>query len=113
MKLIFRLKISPSKNKIFKEILKVGLPVIVMNSIGSLTIFLLNTFINRIDDGGEGILGVYIKLQSFVFMPVFGLSQGAMPIMGYNYGANNKERFQRALKTHRHFFPCRLSRLVF
>lgn len=94
----FSFKNFAIKKQDVREILKVGLPVIVMNSIGSLTIFLLNTFINRIDDGGEGILGVYIKLQSFVFMPVFGLSQGAMPIMGYNYGANNKERFQRALK---------------
>ena len=94
----FSFKKHAVKKQDIKEILKVGFPVMVMNSIGSLTIFLLNTFINRIDDGGEGILGVYIKLQSFVFMPVFGLSQGAMPIMGYNYGANNKERFQRALK---------------
>ena len=44
------------------------------------------------------VLGVYYKLQSFVFMPCFGLNQGVMPIIGYNYGARNRKRMYSALK---------------
>ena len=48
--------------------------------------------------GAVAVLGVYYKLQSFIFMPVFGLNQGVMPIIGYNYGARNKKRVYGALK---------------
>lgn len=85
------------KGKRVQEILRVGAPVILMNSIGSVTVLTLNFIIAQVYDGAEAILGTYFKLQSFVFMPVFGLTQGAMPIMGYNYGANIKNRFHRTL----------------
>jgi len=62
----------------------------------------LNTFLNGILIGFGGVavnvLGIYFKVQSFVFMPVFGLNQGVMPIMGYNYGARSKERLLKAYK---------------
>ena len=74
-------------------IYKVGFPTIVMNAIGSVTTTSLNAILMSFSEGAISILGIYFKLQSFVFMPVFGLTQGAMPIMGYNFGANKKKRF--------------------
>lgn len=79
------------------DIYKVGAPTIVMNAIGSLTITGLNAILMTFSEAAISILGIYFKLQSFVFMPVFGLTQGAMPIMGYNFGANKKERFYKTL----------------
>lgn len=75
------------------DIYKVGAPTIVMNAIGSLTTTGLNAILMTFQESAISILGIYFKLQSFVFMPVFGLTQGAMPIMGYNFGANKKKRF--------------------
>ena len=53
---------------------------------------ILNKVLIGFSDTAVGILGVYFKLQSFLFMPIFGMNQGLMPIMGYNYGARNKKR---------------------
>ena len=72
------------------QILRIGVPTIIMKGMNSITV----TFINMILKSYQyaiTVLGIYIKLQSFVFMPVFGLTQGALPIMSYNYGAKNKE----------------------
>ncbi len=84
--------------KIIRDIYAVGLPAIIMQSIGSF----LNTFLNMILSGfseiAVSVLGVYYKLQSFIFMPVFGLTHGVMPIIGYCYGARNKRRMLSALK---------------
>lgn len=77
------------------QIFIVALPTTVMNAIGSFTTMLMNTILNKFSQVAVAVLGVYFKLQSFVFMPVFGLTQGAMPIMGYNYGAGNKKRFNQ------------------
>ncbi len=81
-----------------KNIYAVGLPSIVMQSIGSIMIFGLNAILVTFSEIAVSVLGVYYKLQSFVFMPVFGLNQGVMPIIGYNYGARNKKRLYSALK---------------
>ncbi|MHB8063369.1 MAG: MATE family efflux transporter, partial [Ruminiclostridium sp.] len=75
------------------DIYKVGAPTIVMNAIASVTTTSLNAILMSFSESAISILGIYFKLQSFVFMPVFGLTQGAMPIMGYNFGANKKKRF--------------------
>jgi len=93
-----RLKGFKMRGKTIKDIYTVGLPSIVMQSIASVLIMGLNAILGAISDVGVTILGVYYKLQSFVFMPVFGLTQGLMPIMGYNFGAKNKERLTDALK---------------
>ena len=81
-----------------KNIYAVGLPAIIMQAIGSF----LNTFLNMILSGfseiAVSVLGVYYKLQSFVFMPVFGLTHGVMPVIGYCFGARNKKRMISALK---------------
>ncbi len=80
-----------------KNIYSVGLPSIAMQSIGSFMIFGLNAILSAYQ-AAVTVLGVYFKLQSFVFMPCFGLNQGVLPIMGYNYGAKNKDRLLSAMR---------------
>ena len=75
-----------------KDIFAVGFPSIIVQSIMSFTTMILNKVLIGFSDTAVGILGVYYKLQSFLFMPIFGMNQGVMPIMGYNYGARNKKR---------------------
>jgi len=58
----------------------------------------LNSILIALSSTAVAVLGVYFKLQSFVMMPVFGLGQGALPIMGYNYGARNRSRLMKTLK---------------
>lgn len=88
---------KPSLSTI-KNIYAVGVPSIVMQSISSVMLLFMNQILVRFSNDAVSVLGVYYKLQSFVFMPVFGLNQGVMPIMGYNYGARNKKRLLLALK---------------
>ena len=84
--------------KTMKDIYVVGLPSIVMNAIGTLMTMAMNGILAGFSAVAVNVFGVYFKLQSFVFMPVFGLTQGLMPIMGYNYGARNKKRVTGAVK---------------
>ena len=84
--------------EIVADIYKVGLPSIVMQSIGSMMIIFYNMILVVYSTTSVAVLGVYFKIQSFVFMPVFGLNQGAMPIMGYNYGAAKKDRLMQTYK---------------
>lgn len=81
-----------------KDIYAVGFPSIIMQSIGSVLVMGLNGILVTFSSTAVAVLGVYYKLQSFVFMPVFGLTHGVMPIMGYNFGARNKQRLLSALK---------------
>lgn len=74
------------------DIYRVGLPGIVMQSVVSIMTSGLNGILIGFSQTAVNVLGIYFKLQTFVFMPVFGLNQGALPIMGYNYGARNKKR---------------------
>lgn len=84
--------------KVIVDVYRVGLPSIVMQSIGSFMIFGLNLILTGFSITAVNVLGIYYKLQSFIFLPVFGLTHGVMPIMGYNYGAKNKDRLLKALK---------------
>ncbi|MDO5441978.1 MAG: MATE family efflux transporter [Bacillota bacterium] len=84
--------------KIIKDIYQVGFPSIVMQSITSITTICLNAILVTFSETAVAVLGVYFKLQSFVFMPVFGMNHGLMPIMGYNFGARNKQRLLEAFK---------------
>ena len=88
------------KLKYVLQIIQVGLPSMIMNVIGSLSNIFLNKILTSHDPSevANGVLVSYTKLQSFVFMPVFGLNQGGIPILSYNYGANIKERFVKAQK---------------
>lgn len=80
------------------NIYKIGVPSIIMQSIGSLTTFGMNNILLMFSSTAATVFGVYFKLQSFVFMPVFGLTNGMIPIVAYNYGARNKKRIFQTLK---------------
>ena len=81
-----------------KEIYAVGLPSIVMQSIGSVMVFGMNQILIAFTDTATAVFGVYFKLQSFFFMPVFGLNNGMVPIVAYNYGARKPERIIKTIK---------------
>lgn len=80
------------------DIYRVGLPGIIMQSVASVMVAGMNMILIGFSNIAVSVLGVYFKLQTFIFMPVFGLSQGALPIIGYNYGAKNKKRMLSAYK---------------
>lgn len=80
------------------KIYAVGFPAIIMQSIFSVVVTFFNAILAGFSQSAVSVLGVYFKLQSFVFMPIFGLSQGIMPIMGYNYGARNIQRLNRTIQ---------------
>lgn len=80
------------------NIYKIGVPSIIMQSIGSVTTFSMNNILLMFSSTAATVFGVYFKLQSFVFMPIFGLTNGMIPIVAYNYGARNKKRIFDTLK---------------
>lgn len=84
--------------RIIKDIFQVGLPSIIMNSIGTVMVSLINKILILFSATAVSVFGVYFKLQSFVFMPVFGLNNGVIPILGFNYGARNKKRMLDTMK---------------
>lgn len=84
--------------KTVHDIYAVGFPAIIMQSIGSVMVTGINAIIIRFTETAVAFFGVYFKLQSFIFMPVFGLTQGVMPIMGYNFGARNRHRLVSSLR---------------
>ncbi len=79
-------------------IYKVGLPSIVMQSIGSVMTFGMNKILLMFSSTAAAVFGVYFKLQSFIFMPIFGLNNGMTPIIAYNYGARKKKRITDTVK---------------
>jgi len=81
-----------------KRILAIGVPSIIMQSIGSVMTFLMNQILIAFSATAVAVFGVYFKLQSFVFMPVFGLNNGTVPIVAYNYGARKPERMTKAIR---------------
>ena len=78
-------------------ILNIGLPTFILNAVGSFTMIILNSILKQYDNGIT-VLSVFFTCQAFVFMPVFGLTQGTMPILSYNYGANLRQRYNRCFK---------------
>ncbi len=84
--------------KVIGNIYKVGLPSILLGSIGSVLTYLINLILGAFTMTAVAVYGVYFKLQSFIFMPVFGLNNGIVPIVAYNYGAKKKERITRSIK---------------
>ncbi len=93
-----RLKDIRPKAKIIGEIYQVGLPTIIMNSIGTVMVSVINAILIGFSATAVSVFGVYFKLQSFVFMPVFGLNNGIIPILGFNYGARNRKRMTATMK---------------
>ena len=84
--------------KIIGRIYYVGIPSILMMSIGSLMTYLMNLILAAFSSTAVAVFGVYFKLQSFFFMPVFGLNNGCVPVLAYNYGARQPYRIKAALK---------------
>jgi len=83
---------------IIGHIYSVGLPSIILQSIGSIMTFSMNQILISFSTTAAAVLGVYFKLQSFVFMPIFGLNNGMVPIVAYNYGAAKPVRIMKTLK---------------
>lgn len=84
--------------KIIAWIYEVGIPSIIMQAIGSVMIYGMNRILIAFSSTAVAVFGVYFKLQSFIFMPVFGLNNGMVPIIAYNYGAGKKDRLIKTLK---------------
>ena len=80
------------------RIYSVGVPSIIMASIASVMTFCMNKILMSFTSTATAVFGVYFKLQSFVFMPVFGMNNGLVPIIAYNYGAKQKKRIMTAMK---------------
>jgi len=94
----FSIKNFKIDGKIIFDIYKVGLPSILLGSIGSVLTYLINMILGTFSTTAIAVYGIYFKLQSFVFMPVFGLNNGIVPIVAYNYGAKYKERITKSIK---------------
>ena len=84
--------------EVIRRILSVGIPSIIMASVGSVMTFLMNKILMGFSSTATTVFGVYFKLQSFAFMPVFGLNNGMVPILAYNYGAKRKDRMMEVIK---------------
>ena len=91
-------KILHPQARIVKQIYLVGVPSILMMSIGSVMTYLMNRILIAFSTTATAVFGVYFKLQSFFFMPVFGLNNGLIPVLAYNYGARSRSRIDEALK---------------
>ena len=83
---------------ICSDIYAVGFPSILMQSIGSVMQFGMNMILSSFTETAVAVMGVYGRLQSFIFMPVFGLNQGVLPILGFNYGARDRKRLMDAYR---------------
>ena len=81
-----------------REIYRIGFPSILMTGIMSLTNYLMNLILIGFTSTAVAVYGAYFKLQSFFFMPVFGLNNALVPIIGYNFGAGKKERIYRTYR---------------
>ncbi len=83
---------------IVKQIYVIGIPSMIMQAIGSVMTYGMNRILLTFSSTAAAVFGVYFKLQSFVFMPVFGMNNGLVPILAYNYGAGKKDRFIKTVK---------------
>lgn len=83
---------------VIRQIYGIGVPSIIMQAIGSVMTYGMNRILISFTSTATAVFGVYFKLQSFIFMPVFGLNNGIIPIIAYNYGARNKERVMSTIK---------------
>lgn len=91
-------KIFHPTKEIIGEIYLVGVPSILMIAIGSVMTYAMNRILIFFSTTATAVFGVYFKMQSFFFMPVFGLNSGLIPVLAYNYGARKKDRIVQALR---------------
>lgn len=88
---------KPDKD-IISEIYRIGVPSIIMQAIGSIMNYIMNKILIGFTSTAVAVFGVYYKMQSFIFMPVFGLNNGLIPIIAYNYGARRRDRMMKTWK---------------
>lgn len=93
-----RLKLIRWDKPVVQEIYRVGFPSIVMQSIGSVMTFGMNKILFTFTPTATAVFGAYFKIQSFIFMPIFGLNNGMVPIISYNYGAARPERVWKTVR---------------
>ena len=93
-----RLRHIRPNGRLMGEITAISIPSIIMSCISSLTCFVMNMILIAYSSTAVAVFGVYFKLQSFVFMPVFGLNNGIVPIIAYNYGAQKPERIHKTIR---------------
>ena len=93
-----RLKLIRWDKPVAQEIYRVGFPSIVMQSIGSVMTFGMNKILFAFTPTATAVFGAYFKIQSFIFMPIFGLNNGMVPIISYNYGAARPERVWKTVR---------------
>lgn len=93
-----RLKYIRPEKRVVEDILAVGIPSFIMNGIGSLMNFGMNQIFQSFQETATGVFGIYYKLQSFFFMPLFGINNAAISILAYNYGARKADRMIKTLK---------------
>lgn len=94
----FSLKGFRPEKKTICSILYIGIPSILMMAISSVMTFGLNKILIAFSSTAVAVFGVYFKLQSFIFMPVFGLNNGMVPIIAYNYGARKEVRIHKTIR---------------
>lgn len=85
------------QSTIISKIGRIGVPTFIMNAVMSFVTMIMYTIVGKYD-GGISTISAYFKIQSFIYMPIFGMTQGAMPILAYNYGANSRPRFNQTVK---------------
>ena len=93
-----RLRNLVPKLHVLGEMLAIGIPSVLMQAIGSVMTFTMNNILLRFSEAALNVFGIYFKLQSFIFMPIFGLNNGMIPIIAYNFGAEKKERIYATMK---------------
>lgn len=104
---VFHFRDFQLKNQIIASIYRIGLPSIAMQSLTTVMVFGMNKFLGMISDAHVFVLTAYFKIQSFVFMPVFGLNNGVIPIVSFNYGAREPQRIREAVR-----FSLKLSLVI-
>ena len=108
LSLIMNLRVNKDIHLVFRgfrpdrevigKIYAIGFPSIIMQSIGSIMVYGLNRILITFSSTATAVFGVYFKLQSFIFMPVFGLNNGMVPILAFNYGARKRDRMIGTIK---------------
>lgn len=104
---VFHFRDFKLKSQIIASIYRIALPSIAMQSLTTVMVFGMNKFLGLISDAHVFVLTAYFKIQSFVFMPVFGLNNGVIPIVSFNYGAREPQRIREAVR-----FSLKLSLVI-
>ena len=95
----FSIRNLKPEGETIKQIYAVAIPTILLNSVTSITTYVINLILGRFSMTAVTLYGVYFKLNSILFMPVFGLNNGLVPIIAYNYGAQKRERIIQTIRT--------------